>query len=477
MRFSGVQRRAPRGDTSAVLYGRDRSGWSPGAQRAFLVISIGAALLLATAGIGVVSYVEANHGGPYTAMRSFPGRVAWVDLEMNAGLRDGLPPHLTDWALLALDVGVELHYHRVSSLAELDVNQYSALILSDQERLSDREWELALEAARGGVALIFTGHPGLQRSNGARRTEVLLDEFDPGSGFTRTKDPGSALVVAGSAATVAGLELGSRVGLDAGAARLVRRGLAPRSGLVWDGDGTLSASGRWSYRGTPVLWLAADIGDFFDRSQARILATNVLAQALRRPSLALRNWPEGASGAFVISESEAEIEQIQDAGVVSLVSRFDPDSEPTQVLHVGRYLRLFQDASTATRTLIAAGAHGGLEEQALASLEQELDRAGVWTPRSAELLEWWRARASLQVQLIEVRPGEVKVRFRNPGPTRVDGATARVYLPDDARIPRSVTGGTLWSRPVLRLDPKGRWVDLVAGSLPPERSQTYAFTF
>ena len=64
---------------------------------------IGAVLVLTCGGIGAVSYVEAKHGGRYTAMQLFPGRVAWVDLESNAAIRPGLPGGLLDWSLLALD--------------------------------------------------------------------------------------------------------------------------------------------------------------------------------------------------------------------------------------------------------------------------------------------------------------------------------------------------------------------------------------
>ena len=109
MRFSGVQRRAPGGDTRAILYGRERSGWGPGAQRSLRLALIGAVLVLTSGGIGAGSYVEAKHGGRYTAMQLFPGRVAWVDLESNAAIRPGLPGGLLDWSLLALDSGVELH--------------------------------------------------------------------------------------------------------------------------------------------------------------------------------------------------------------------------------------------------------------------------------------------------------------------------------------------------------------------------------
>ena len=48
---------------------------------------------------------------------------------------------------------------------------------------------------------------------------------------------------------------------------------------------------------------------------------------------------------------------------------------------------------------------------------------------------------------------------------------------DDARPPRRVSGGGLWSRPVLKLDPRGRWVDLVAGPVPAGRSVSYRFRF
>ena len=477
MRFSGVQRRAPGGDTRAILHGRERSGWGPGAQRSLRLALIGAVLVLTSGGIGAVSYVEAKHGGRYTAMQLFPGRVAWVDLESNAAIRPGLPGGLLDWRLLALESGVELHYRRIDTLADLNPEQYSALILSEQERLSDREWELALHAAQRGTALIWIGHPGLQRSNGARRQEILLDELEPGASFVRVKKTEAGFVVGSSAATVAGREPGASGALNAPSARLLRLARGPGAGLVSPGAPTRSACGRWIYRGTPILWLSAGLAEIAARNKARELAANLLAQALRRPSLALRDWPEGATGAFVLAERGADVEPIEAAGIASVVSHFDPASEPTQLLHVGRYLRLFQNRSTASRTFIAAGAVGGLEPLALSALEAELDRSGVWTPRSAELLNWWRAREALQVALRDVRAGRVEVRFRNTGAERVEGATARIFLPDDARLPRGVEGGTIWSRPVLRLDTKGRWVDLVAGSLPPNRSAAYHFEF
>lgn len=480
MRRGEVYRRATSGVSGDILPGyRERPGL--GAFGRFVgTTAIALAILVIGGSLLAIGYVERTYGARYSAIPERPERIALVDLVVNREARRGPPPGLERWRDAGRELGFEIEALLVASLADLDPERYGAIVLPEQERLDDPEWERAIGLARAGAGLIFTGHPGLQRGDGRRRDGMLLASLLPGGHFRRLARPATALRVEVRGPLVAGFAPGERLALAA-----ARAALASGPGtLDWEtGDGAPAAGAlrRGTVEDAPFVWMSPGAAEFADEEQARKLLQNLLRWAAREPVAELRPWPAGASAAVLIG---AEADVLEGLARVGFRHPTRPgvalDIADTDVL-LGRLLAEFAAVETRAGLYAALDSDPWLERSDRVRLEEillrELESRHVWIARGSAIVDWWASRSRVAVVLERPRSGFAELTVTNRGDEPIANATARVYLPPPARPPTEVESSSFLTRPLLRVASHRGWIDLVTPELDAGETLTYSFAF
>jgi hypothetical protein len=427
----------------------------------------------------VVGYVERTYGGHYSGIAARPDRIALIDLEVNRRVRGAPPPGLVHWQQAASDLGFEFEPVTLESLSELAPDRYVAAVLPEQERLADEDWEALLELARGGLGLVLTGHPGLQRADGSRRDRVLLEALAPGVRFERVQKPPQVVSLADRGPVVAGLLPGARLDMETGRALLVRRGDGSlRLGDPRDGR-SLLLLGRVG--DAAVVWLGLPADQLQSDARAQRLLRNTLHYAARAPVAELRAWPGGAVAAAVVPVPDALVSELAAAGLPGDLRTDPAAAELDPDLLLGRLLAEYANVERTGGLFALADSGSWLDRPEREILQQnllrELEAQQVWIAQAPELIDWWKQRADLDLVLERTGAGEAQVVLTNRGDTPLSGATTRVFLPPGARPPTEVERTSWLGRPVLRVGFDRSWFEVIAPELEPGETVTYTFNY
>ncbi len=432
--------------------------------------------------IVMVGYVEHTYGSRYSAVGERPARIAIADLSANRRSRGTSPPGLERWREAALQEGLELEHMTIESLDGLDPSRYGAVILPEQDRLADADWELVLGFLREGVGVICTGDPGVQYPDGRRRPEVLLESLLPGARFRRQAGPRGAVRVSVRGPLVAGFGPGQRLELRERRGAL---GLPGPGSLRWGGaggaeDASEAALAYGRIESGPLVWIAPGAAWFSDPDHALHLLRNALRYATREPVFELRPWPAGAAVAVLIGADDEAIAALTAAGL-DLAALPEPDGDGgDRDLLLARLLAEFGavEREGGLYALAASSPWFAREDWGLveADLLHELELHNVWIAPSSELSGWWRRRRELRIELERPGTGRARVTLRNGGTQRVERATARVYLPPGARAPTEVESSML-TRPILYVASDRSWIDLVVPEIDPGAEVSYSFRY
>jgi hypothetical protein len=168
------------------------------------------------------------------------------------------------WLEVASREGVEVSVLRAAALDDLDLERFDALVLSEQEQLSERDVAALERLLLEGRGLVLGGRSGAIDATGRERPRGLLGQLVP-SAVTRRPEGPRALPPMGA--------LGPGPGAD---------DLEAPARYEQQKDGGSTRRGR--YGEGPVVWLPAD------PDPARI--SGALRWALRRPSVEVHAPPE-----------------------------------------------------------------------------------------------------------------------------------------------------------------------------------------
>ena len=464
----------PVGARLTLRGGPPQGGWLTGLLLrgilcALLVLLVGTALVL-------VGHVEHTYGSHHTSVPARPARVAVVDLAANRLARGRPPEGLARWQEAAGAEGLEIEHRILESLAGLDVGRYGAVLLLEQERLADTEWDRVVGLLSEGVGVILTGHPGVQHQDGKRRQRVLLESIFPGAQFQRQRRARDQVRVALGGPLVAGFDPGELLALRPVAGALALR---DAGSLGWGADGADAAlaHGRIGYG--PVAWIAPGAASFLDPAQGRRLLRNALRYAVHEPVLELRPWPDGVVAAALIGADAEVLASLAAAGVhPSVLPAAEPASD--RDLRLARLLAQHGRVEREGGLYAPSSANGGLDDpdpRLERELREELRRRNVWVAHSGELASWWQRRRRLVAELEESGAGRVRVVLHNAGRRPIERATARVYLPPGARAPTGIESASFGGRPVMRVGSTREWVDVIVPEIEAGESVRYSIRY